>query len=102
MHRIATPIIYLISDILGRANDRGQQATFSYSSLAAKKQNPTLTMTAPLASPESGSERDNEPSVNDNHHHSEHSQEAAFQRVQFGLTKQANRADTNCNTEAAN
>jgi len=59
-------------------------------------------MDAPLASPDSHDEGNNEPSVNNNHKDPERSQKYVLQRVRLRSTKQAKRTDTYCNTEATN
>ena len=59
-------------------------------------------MTAPDTSPDSGDERNQQPTVTKNHRDSEHSQEYALHGVRLWLAEHAKRTDANCNTKAAN
>ena len=58
-------------------------------------------MSVPSASHESDDERNNEPTINEQHENTEQSKKNGLPLVRFGFAKQANRSDPNSDTDAA-
>jgi hypothetical protein len=66
-----------------------------------EQNNAAVAMPRPSAPVNSEAETDETPSVNSNHQETKHSHKNSLRQIGFRLTKQKERADTNCETDAA-